>query len=78
MAVHTTEQITTKIKSGPDGVHVAAGVLEQAGIHPGDEVVVEVRRYTMEDWIAEGEGRVFTDEEFTAHLKRCPPDQSDS
>ena len=80
MAVQTTEHITTKAKTGPKGVHVdvSAEELEQAGIHPGEDVLLEVRRYTAEDWFAEGEGRVFTDEEFTAHLERCPPSESDS
>jgi hypothetical protein len=74
MAVHTGEHITTKAKTGRNGMRVAlsAKELEQAGIHPGEEVLLEVRRYTVEDWMAEGEGRVFSSEEFTAHLKRCP------
>jgi len=69
------DSITTKAKTGPAGVQVAlsAEELEQAGILPGEEVVLEVRRYTAEEWIAAGEGRVFTDEEFTAYLKACPP-----
>lgn len=80
MAVRISEHITTKTKSGPDGVHVelSAGELEKAGIHPGEDVLVEVRRYTTEDWIAEGEGRVFSSEEFVAHLERCPPSEPDS
>ncbi len=80
MAVQTREHITTKAKTGPKGVHVdvSAKELEQAGIHAGDEVLLTVRRYTVEDWMAEGEGQAFSSEEFTAHLERCPPSKSDS
>jgi hypothetical protein len=81
MAVQTTEHITTKAKTGRDGVQVAlsAQELEQAGIHPGEEVLLEVRRYTPEEWIAAGEGRVFlSDEEFQAYLSACPPSPSDA
>jgi hypothetical protein len=80
MTVQTREHITTKAKTGPKGVHVdvSAEELEQAGIHAGDEVLLEVRRYTAEDWFAEGEGRVFTGEEFIAHLERCPTSGPDS
>jgi hypothetical protein len=80
MAVSAVEHLTTKAKTGPDGVQVAlsAEELEQAGIHPGEDVLLEVRRYTAEDWFAEGERRVFTDEEFIAHLERCPTSGPDS
>jgi hypothetical protein len=75
MATGTTEHIRTRLNVGKDGMHIDVGVqeLEQAGIHPGEEVLLEVRRYTAEEWIAAGEGRVFTDDEFTAYLKACPP-----
>ncbi len=80
LAGSTVEHITTKAKTGRKGVRVAlsAEELAQAGIQPGDDVLLEVRRYTAEDWFAEGEGRVFTDEEFTAHLERCPASEPDS
>jgi hypothetical protein len=34
--------------------------------------VVEIRPYGEEGWIAEGEGRVLSTEEFIDHLRRAP------
>lgn len=72
MAVRASEHITTRTKSGPDGVHVelTAGELEKAGIHPGEDVLLQVRRYTAEDWIRDNEGRVYnSEEEFDAAME---------
>jgi hypothetical protein len=65
MAVQTSEHITTRAKTGCDGVRVAlsAEELEQAGIHPGEDVLLEIRRYTSEDWIRDNEARVYYSEE---------------
>jgi hypothetical protein len=74
----TSEPLKARAKTGPKGVHVdvSAEELEQAGIHAGEEVLLTVRRYTAEDWFAEGEGRVFTGDEFVAYLKACPPNDN--
>jgi hypothetical protein len=65
MTVHTSEHTTTKTKTSRDGVSVAlsAEQLEQAGIHPGEEMLLEVRRYTAEDWIRDNEGHIYHSEE---------------
>jgi hypothetical protein len=72
MAVHTGEQIIKKAKkTGRNGVRVAlsAEELAQAGIQPGDDILLEVRRYTVEDWIRDNEGRVYYSEaEFDAAM----------
>lgn len=79
-ATSTGEHVTTKAKTNGNGVQVAlsAQELEQAGIQPGEDVVLEVRRYTAEDWFAEGEGRVFAGEELIEYLEACPDDEQDS
>jgi hypothetical protein len=86
MAVQTREHITTKAKTGPKGVHVdvSAEELEQAGIHAGDEVVLEVRRYTSEDWLEDNDGRIYySTEEFDRAMEELcalpegiPPESS--
>lgn len=56
-------------------VHVSVADAVRHGIKPGDPAVVEVtvRPYTADDWIAEGEGRMFeTDEEEDAFFDRAP------
>lgn len=78
MAVHAKEQhITRPVRTGRNGVRLelSAQELEQAGIQPGEGILLEVRRYTVEDWRAEGEGTVFSSDEFLAHLDRCPVDR---
>ncbi len=77
----TVERIIKKAKKARrNGVQIALSAEEiaEAGIHPGDDVLLEVRRYTVEDWRAEGDGTVFTGEEFIAHLERCPTHGPDS
>jgi hypothetical protein len=81
MATSTVERIIKKAKKARlGGVQVALSAEEvaEAGIQPGEDVLLEIRRYTAEDWFAEGEGRVFTGEEFIAHLERCPTYGPDS
>jgi hypothetical protein len=41
-------------------------------VKPGDQPVVEIRRFGEDEWIAEGEGRVLTTEEFVEQLRRAP------
>lgn len=60
------------ITTDADGAKLTAKQLADAGVAPGERAVVEIRRYTAEDWFAEGEGRVFSTEEFADHLLRCP------
>jgi hypothetical protein len=72
MAVKTREPVKTKVKTGPKGVRVAVSAeeLEQAGIHAGEEVVLEVRPYDSEDWLRDNEGRIYySNEEFTEALE---------
>ncbi len=49
-----------------------------AGIHAGEEILLEVRRYTAEDWIRENEDRIYhSEEEFDTameHLAALPQD----
>lgn len=60
------------IATNADGVKLTARQLADAGVAPGERAVIEIRRYTEDDWIAEGEGRVLSTEEFVAHLRRAP------
>lgn len=78
MAAPTSERIdhiTTKAKTDGNGVEVkvSADELEQAGIQPGEDVVLEVRRYDSEDWIRDNEGRIYysTEEFDTAFEEFC-------
>jgi hypothetical protein len=68
MAADTSiARVTANAKTGKDGVHIDVGLdrLEQAGIHAGDDVVLELRRYTAEDWLADNDGRIYySTEEF--------------
>ncbi len=71
-ATSTDEHITTKAKTDGNGVQVAlsAQELEEAGIQPGEDVVLEVRRYNSEDWIRDNEGRIYySTEEFDAAIE---------
>ncbi len=62
MAVSTVERIIKKAKKARrNGVRVvlSAEELAQAGIQPGDDVLLEVRRYNSEDWLKDNEGRIY-------------------
>ncbi len=60
------------VSTDEGGARLTAEQLAQAGVKPGEQAVVEIRRYGEEEWIAEGEGRVLSTEEFVAHLRRAP------
>jgi hypothetical protein len=53
--------ITETVRTGRDGLHVdvTPSQLAQAGVEPGEAVVVEVRRATREEWIAANAGRIY-------------------
>ena len=63
------------IATTENGAQLSREQLQAAGVSPGDAAVVEVRRYTVEDWVAESEGQVLSTDEFVAHLQRCPSPQ---
>jgi hypothetical protein len=54
------------------GLHVDAEQLERAGIKPGSRALVEIRPYTEEDWVADGERTFASGGEFLAYLGACP------
>jgi hypothetical protein len=60
------------VSTDETGAQLTAEQLAQAGVKPGEQAVVEIRRFGEEEWIAEGEGRVLTTEEFVEHLSRAP------
>lgn len=53
--------ITETVRTGQDGLHVdvSRAQLAEAGVEPGEAVVVEVRRATREEWIAANAGRIY-------------------
>lgn len=53
------------------GLHVDREQLERAGIKPGSRALVEIRPYTEEDWVADGECIFSSGEEFLAYLGAC-------
>jgi hypothetical protein len=55
-----------------DGARLSPAQLADAGVKPGEPAVVEIRPYSEEEWIAEGEGKVLSTEEFVEHLRRAP------
>jgi len=55
-----------------DGARLSPEQLADAGVKPGERAVVEIRPYSEEEWIAEGEGKVLSTEEFVEHLRRAP------
>lgn len=65
------------IATDAEGAKLSAQQLAEAGVAPGERAVIEIRPYTVEDWIAEGEGRVFSTEEFVDHLRRAPANDSE-
>jgi hypothetical protein len=54
------------------GLHVDAERLARAGIKPGSRAVIEIRPYTEEDWVADGERTFQSGAEFLAYLGVCP------
>jgi hypothetical protein len=54
------------------GLHVDREQLERAGIKPGSRAMVEIRPYTEEDWVADGERTFSSSGEFLAYLGVCP------
>jgi hypothetical protein len=54
------------------GLHVDREQLERAGIRPGSRALVEIRPYTEEDWVSDGERTFSSGEEFLAYLGACP------
>ena len=54
------------------GLHVDRKQLERAGIRPGSHALVEIRPYTEEDWVADGERTFPSSDEFLAYLGACP------
>jgi hypothetical protein len=65
----TMHLITTTDESG---LHLDREQLERAGIKPGSRALVEIRPYTEEDWVADGERTFSSSEEFLAYLGACP------
>jgi hypothetical protein len=61
--------ITTTDESG---LHLDREQLERAGIKPGSRARVEIRPYTEDDWVADGERTFSSSEEFLAYLGACP------
>jgi len=54
------------------GLHVDREQLERAGIKPGSPAMVEIRPYTEDDWVADGERTFSSSDEFLAYLGACP------
>ena len=54
------------------GLHVNAERLARVGIKPGSRAVIEIRPYTEEDWVADGERTFPSGAEFLAYLGVCP------
>ena len=54
------------------GLHVDPEQHERAGIKPGSRALVEIRPYTQEDWVADGERTFASGDEFLAYLGACP------
>lgn len=65
----TMHLITT---TDENGLHLDREQLERAGITPGSRALVEIRPYTEEDWVADGEHTFSGSEEFLAYLGACP------
>ena len=63
-----------RVIAGTDqtGLHVDAERLARAGIKPGSRAMIEIRPYTEEDWVADGERTFSSGEEFLAYLGVCP------
>ena len=45
---------------------------------PGSEALVEIRPYTEDDWVADGERTFTSGEEFVAYLGACPSHPNDA
>ena len=58
--------------TGENGLHIEREQLERAGVTPGRRALVEIRPYTEEDWVADGERTFSSGEEFLAYLGACP------
>ena len=54
------------------GLHIDAEQLARAGTKPGSSAVIEIRTYTEEDWVADGERTFQSGKEFLAYLAVCP------
>ena len=63
------------IATDEDGARLSAEQLADAGVAPGERAVVEIRPYTEDEWVAEADGRVLSNEEFLDHLRRAPGTQ---
>jgi hypothetical protein len=55
-----------------NGLHLDPEQLERAGIKPGSRARVEIRPYTEDDWVADGERTFASGEEFLTYLGACP------
>lgn len=60
------------VSTDKTGARLTAEQLAEAGVRPGEQAIVEIHRYSEEEWIAEGEGRVLSTDEFVEHLRRAP------
>lgn len=68
----TITDVKQVIATDEHGARLSPEQLADAGVKPGDRAVVEIRRYSEDDWIAETKGRVLSTEEFLDHLRRAP------
>jgi hypothetical protein len=55
-----------------NGLHVDPKQLQRAGIKPGSRALVEIRPYTEENRLADGERTFASGDEFVAYLGACP------
>jgi hypothetical protein len=60
------------IPTDENGARLTVEQLADAGVAPGERAVVEIRRYTEDEWVAEAEGKVLASDEFLDHLRRAP------
>jgi len=60
------------IATSKDGARLTPEQLADAGVEPGERAVIEIRRYSEDEWLAETDGTVLSTEEFVEHLRRAP------
>jgi hypothetical protein len=60
------------VATDENGAQPTAEQLAETGIAPGEQAIIEIRRYSEDEWLAEAEGRTLTSEEFLAHVQRAP------
>jgi hypothetical protein len=60
------------IDTDEDGAGLSCEQLADAGVKPGERVLIEIRPYSEEEWIAGTEGEVLSTDELVEHLRLAP------